>query len=295
MDRNFIYEKDEALYSYIIDNFDDINTDSFFEAVDKSLEDIFLEMEYFSLSKIAICLSGIDGEIIGQRLLKYKKDVEYFFLYIQGINEDHKKIVEEIAFRHKVKLNIVPVSFDYIRDEFCHEVFDFCQVTMLTYVTIPYLIKSIPNDYYIIIGEGDLEKSDANKYRKIFDKNITNPSREMIYVPMHLTEIIYSLSLKRYGKYGESNFYSRKFDTWYHVLKDNRLITNFRFYYDPKSDFVYEICKNDFVSPIKTLNYTIDKHWNLMVDLHQKLERTACKNWSFFLGSMVAIPKDLVF
>lgn len=295
MDRIFSYNKEASLYSYKIENFDSITTDDYFEAVDKSLEDIFSEMSSLNLTKIAVCLSGIDGEVIGRRLTKYNKHVEYFFLHIEGINDEHKKIAEAIASKHDVKLNVVPVSFDFILNEFSKEVFEFCQVTMATYISIPYLIKSIPSDYYIIVGEGDLEKSNAKKYRKIFDDRVTKPSTDLIYVPMHLTEIIYRLSLNHYNKHGESNFYSRKFDTWYHVLRDHRLITNYRFYYDPKADFIYEICGKDFISPIKTLNYTFSDHWELMKTLHQRLESTAAENWSFFIGDVVTIPKDLVF
>ena len=196
---------------------------------------------------------------------------------------------------HKVKLNVITTTFSQILNDHCQEVFDFCEVTMATYISIPYLIKNIPNDFYIVIGEGDLEKSDVNKYRKIFHSKIHDPRTDTIYVPLHLTEIIYTLSLKHYGKQGESNFYSRKFDTWYHILKDHRLITNFRFYYDPKSDLIYDLCRNDFICPIKTLNYTFKDHWELMKKIHHKLEPTSSKNWSFVIGDVVTVPKDLVF
>lgn len=295
MDRIFSYDKNSSQFSYSIDNFDTVSTSDYFEAVDKTIEDIFDEMATLNLAKIAICLSGIDGEIIGKRLLKYQRHVEYFFLHIVGINDEHKKIIEKIAESHDVKLNVITTTFDFISQEFSHEVFEFCEVTMATYLSIPFLIKHIPSDFYIIIGEGDLEKSNVNKYRTIFSNKVQEPDRNKIYVPLHLSEIIYNLSLKKYSKYGESNFYSRKFDTWFHVLRDHRLITNFRFYYDPKADFLYEICKNDFISPMKTLNFRVWQHKNLMRQIHTGLENKASPNWSFIIGDVVTVPKDLVF
>lgn len=295
MDRIFNYDKDNSNFSYSIKNFDKITTSDYFEAVDKSIEDIFDEMKTLKIDKIALCLSGIDGEIIAKRLLKYQRHVEYFFLHIVGINDNHKTIIEQVAESHKIKLNVITTTFDFILNDYCQEVFEYCEVTMATYISIPYLIKCIPDDFYIIVGEGDLEKSDANKYRKIFHSKIKNPRSDKIYVPLHLTEIIYNLSLKNYGKHGESNFYSRKFDTWYHVLKDNRLITNYRFYYDPKADLIYDLCGKDFICPIKTLNYTFGDHWNLMKNIHSKLEPLSSKNWSFVIGDVITVEKELVF
>lgn len=295
MDRVFNYDKGNCNFSYSIDNFDKITTSDYFEAVDKTLEDIFNEMSHLKIEKIALCLSGIDGEIIGKRLLKYHRHVEYFFLHVIGINDEHKKIIEEISQSHKVKLNVISTTFDFISKQFSHEVFDFCEITMATYLSIPYLIKNIPDDFYIIIGEGDLEKSNVNKYRNIFNNKIKEPNKDEIYVPLHLSEIIYNLSLKKYNKHGESNFYSRKFDTWFHVLKDHRLITNFRFYYDPKADFLYEICKRDFISPLKTLNFRVWQHRDLMKQIHSGLEGKASPDWSFTTGDVIVISKDLVF
>lgn len=295
MNRTYNYNKDTAEFSYQISHFDNVTTSDYFEAVDKSLEDIFSEMSGLRLDKIAICLSGIDSEIIAQRLLKYKKNVEYWFLHIQEINDAHKLIVEKIAEKHKVKLNIVTTSINYIKDFFCNEVFDYCQLTMGTYVSVPLLIKEIPQDFYIIIGEGDLEKDGVSKYRTIFRNKIQNPSSTNIYVPVHLSEIVYDLSFKKYEKYGESNFYSRKFDTWYHVLKDYRLITNYRFFYDPKSDFISELCGQNFISPDKTLNFIFSDHKVHMRDLFSTLSAKAAKNWIFPLGDVITIPKDIIF
>jgi hypothetical protein len=295
MKRSYDYIKENSEFSYKISNFDTVTTSDYFEAVDKSLEDIFQEMDHLNLHKIAICLSGIDSEIIAQRLLKYKKHVEYFFLHVQDINDEHKVLMEKIAENHKVKINIITTTLDFIKNSFSQEVFEFCQMTMATYISIPYLIKNIPNDFYIIIGEGDLEKSNIDKYRTIFNNRISDPKKDEIYVPLHLSEIIYSLSLKKYNKHGESNFYSRKFDTWYHILKDNRLITNYRFFYDPKSDLIHELCGKNFVSPLKTLNYIPIKHRDIIRGFHHTLSMQASRNWNFSIGDIVTIPKDLVF
>jgi hypothetical protein len=293
MNRTFEYNQDLSTYSYQITDFDNITTDDYFEAVDKTLEDIFIEMSANNLEKIAICLSGIDSEIIADRSLKYKKDVEYFFLHIVGVNDEHKIIVENISAKHKVKLNLISVTFNELLDNYLDECLDICHLARPTYSSIPYLIKMIPKEFFIIIGEGDLEKDNIDIYRSIFKNRILNYDNSRAYVPMHLSEISYTLAMKKYEKIGESNFYSRKFDTWYHVLRDTRLITNHRFYYDPKSEFLYEICNNRYLSPMKTLNYNFKSHMKLIKSMIEKAERRAPKNWTPFMGDLVSVPKDL--
>lgn len=294
MNRIFNYDKNLSIYNYQIKDFDKITTDDYFEAVDKTLEDIFIEMSENNVEKIALCLSGIDSEIIGNRLRKYNKDVEYFFLHILGVNDEHKTIIENISIKHKVKLNVVSVNFNDLLENFLDESLDICHLARPTYCSIPYLIKMIPKEFYIIIGEGDLEKDNVEVYRSIFKNRVSDYDKSKIYVPMHLSEISYNLAIKRYGKIGESNFYSRKFDTWYHVLRDFRIITNYRFYYDPKSEFLYEICKNDFLSPMKTLNYNFKNHMSLIKKMNNRSLSCAPKNWSPFIGDVVSVPKDLI-
>ena len=159
----------------------------------------------------------------------------------------------------------------------------------------------IPNNQYIIIGEGDLEKRDLVKYFKIYEKK-ANTDDQTFYIPMHLCEITYRMALDNANKIGESNFYSRNFNLWYHILKDNRLITNEKYYYDPKTVLINEIkAEKQLLSPIKTINFSTTKTNNDNLVKYnyimQQLKEIGHQNtnWNHYIGDLVSVPKDLVF
>lgn len=295
MKRIFNYNKQESQFSYSVDNFDQITTANFFEAVDKSVKDIKEEMNLLNLNKISLLISGIDSEIIAKYIILNNIPVEFYFLHIQGVNDSHKELVEFIAKRYDVKLNVITTSFKEVTETIIFETFSYCEIKIPTYLTVPYLIKFTPRDSFVIVGEGDLEKTNVLKYLNVYNSKISIDNSSFCYIPMHLAEIVYTLSLKKYNRHGESNFYSRKFDTWYHVLKDSRLHSNCKFYYDPKSKLLNDICKNNFVSPIKTLNFTYEKSKDIIDIINKKLKDKESKNWTPYIGDIVTVSKDLLY
>jgi|APGre2960657404_1045060.scaffolds.fasta_scaffold00331_16 hypothetical protein len=292
MNRIYTFDKNTKKFTYRIDNFDKITTDSFFDAVDKTVKDIKKEMTTLGLDKIGLCLSGIDSELIAHYIHLNDIPVEYFFFHINGINDSTKIIVEEIAKKYDVKLNIYKFTVDEILKSIIHENFEIAEVCWPTYSTVPYILKLIPNDFYVIVGEGDLEKDSVNKYLTIFNRKIVNYDSNMFYIPMHLTEIAYQQSLNFYKKSGEMNFYSRIFDSWYHILNSNKLRTNGKFFYDPKSILLADLVKMNFVSPLKTLNFENTELVNKIIDI---LKNKGSANWDPYIGDVVLVPKNLIY
>jgi hypothetical protein len=294
MKRIFNYNKQESQFSYSVDNFDEIDTSDFFEAVDKTVKDIKKEMNLLNLHKISLLISGIDSEIIAKYIILNDIPVEFYFLHIQGVNDSHKELVELIANKYDVRLNIIKTSFKEVTETIIFETFSYCEIKIPTYLTVPYLIKFTPQDSFVIVGEGDLEKTNVLKYLNVYNNKISIDNSSFCYIPIHLAEIVYTLSLKKYNRYGESNFYSRKFDTWYHILNDSRLQSNYKFYYDPKSKLLNEICKNNFISPIKTLNFTYKNSKSIMDTIEINLKNKESKNWNPYIGDIVVVPRDLL-
>ena len=296
MKRIFEYNKTISEYSYRVAEFDKITTGDFFEAIDKTVKDIKAEMASLGLKKIALLISGIDSELIAKFINLNNIEVEYFFLHIPGVNDEHKYLVESIAKLYKSKINIVSIDERTVLEKAIVETFDTCEISIPTYLVVPYILKFIPKDFYVIVGEGDLEKTDVNKYLYIFNKKIKEYNSDNFYIPMHLSEISYFRILKNNNLYGETNFYSRLFDTWYHILRDVRLKTNGKFFYDPKTYLLKEMCGNNFISPIKTLNFEYERSKELMQQIKYKIATASTStNWSLFIGDVAIVPKELIF
>ena len=82
MNRIYTFDKNTKKFSYRIDDFDKVTTDTFFDAVDKTVKDIKKEMTALGLEKIGLCLSGIDSELIAHYIHLNDIPVEYFFFHI---------------------------------------------------------------------------------------------------------------------------------------------------------------------------------------------------------------------
>jgi hypothetical protein len=173
MKRIFNYNKQESQFSYSVDNFDEIDTSDFFEAVDKTVKDIKKEMNLLNLHKISLLISGIDSEIIAKYIILNDIPVEFYFLHIQGVNDSHKELVELIANKYDVRLNIIKTSFKEVTETIIFETFSYCEIKIPTYLTVPYLIKFTPQDSFVIVGEGDLEKTNVLKYLNVYNNKIS--------------------------------------------------------------------------------------------------------------------------
>lgn len=293
MNRNWELSPDFK-FSYFLTDFDSISTSNYIEAIDKASLLVFEDAAKLNLNKIGLCISGADSELIARSLFNLGIYTEYFFLNIDGINSVELSICQNIAKRYNAKLNVVTITKNDLLETVIYENFNITPVIYPTYATLPVLIKNIPSDFYIVLGEGDIEKG-WPRYTYIFKHKIKNPDhKNFLYVPEHLSEISYRLAINYYGKHGESNFYSRCFDTWYHILKDERLITDGVCLYDPKTTIFSSLIKEyNLISPIKTMNYenSIELRNHIKSNLINRGKQF--DGWHQDIGDVVVLPKSL--
>ncbi len=281
-------------FCYRIEDFDHVTTNDYMAAVDKTTLSIVDDMKAANLKTVALCLSGMDSEVILKSLSKHSVPTECFFLLIDDININDLRLVEKICQFYKTKLNVVSISSYKMMNYHIHRNFFITKVCWPTYVSVPSLIEQIPEDFYIILGEGDLEKNNDFRYEQIFNNKIKNHNDSFFYIPVSLTEISYSLSLKYFKKIGEPNFFSRSFDTWFHVLTSPLLETNRKFNYDPKIRFMAHLAKEyDLISPLKTLNYGDQE---LKFSIMDALYTAGLKidHWSPFIGDLIPISNNMI-
>jgi hypothetical protein len=286
---------DDFKFSYSVEEFDEITTTNYLEAIDKTTKVVFDDCKKANLNKIGLCLSGSDSEFIAHFLHKNDIPTEYFFMDIGGINSEELKLCEQISKKYNTKLNVVSVNTKELLDNLIYENFDITHVCWPTYSTLPTLIKNIPKDFYIVLGEGDLEKG-WPRYKELYYRKIEVRDNDFFHIPIMLTEISYLLSLSFFGKRGEGNFYSRCYDTWYHILNDKRLIVDDTCLLDPKTNIISEYKKQiNLLSPMKTMNYDDhmkriligDKIINNLIRYGKKIE-----NWSPIIGDILKIKKE---
>jgi hypothetical protein len=278
-------------FSYNLTEFDTVDTNNYLEAIEKTVKLVRDDFTKLNLHKVGLCLSGSDSELIAHYLHKNDIPTEYFFLDIGGINNADLELCKKISNKYNTKLNIISITINDLLSTLMYENFHITHVCWPTYVTLPSLIKQIPSDFYIITGEGDIEKG-WDRYLIIYDNKIKNPDSTYFYIPVHLTEISYRLAMDHYGKKGESNFYSRCFDTWYHILRDPRLITDGKCMFNPKTNIISDIRKQlNLLSPEKTMNY---EGQEVRFKLRERIIGYG-KNfsgWDPFIGDVIIIPKS---
>jgi hypothetical protein len=286
---------DDFQFSYEVNNFDTIDTVDYLDAIDKASKLIREDYTKVNLSKVGLCLSGTDSELIARSFHKLNIPVEYFFLDIDGINSVELALCQKIAERYQTKLNVVSITKEDLLNNIIYENFDITYVLYPTYVTMPVLIKNIPDDFYIVAGEGDIEKG-WPRYLLLYDEKVKEHDNNYFYIPAHLTEVSYRLTIDHYKKHGESNFYSRCFDTWYHLLKDDRLVTDGKCLYDPKEVILAQLSNElGLLSPLKTMNY--EHQLSLRQEIKRRLFEYAkpLVGWKPEIGDIIKVPKALVY
>ena len=292
MKRIYNFDPISFEFSYSLGDIDRITTIDFIDAIDRSCNNLKNTIISNNCNTVALFLSGIDSELIARSLYNQKIPTEYYFLHILNVNELDLLLVKKIAEKYATKLNVISIEFNELLSNISIENFNIHKVCFPTYASVPYLIKHIPDNYYIIIGEGDIEKTNDKKYSNLFNKKITYYDPNYLYVPIHLSEISYKLSIDYYKKKGEGNFFSTDFNLWYHILNSPELISNGKYRYDPKTNFLKTIKDRlNLLSPIKTLNFQNQYYWKLLFD-HLHNYGTTITNWSSGIGDIAKIHRD---
>jgi hypothetical protein len=152
--------------------------------------------------KLAICISGIDSEIIAREAKDLGLNFELFFLSNWGINDYMLVLAQQLATELSVNLNVTTVTredaFDFAKLQYKK-----VRVNKPTYLISPMLFSVIPEDYYIICGEGDINKSDGDY------KNTNNVAGNTTkFLSMSTTEIAYWLWAREHNRAGDYYFHS---------------------------------------------------------------------------------------
>lgn len=155
---------------------------------------------------IALCYSGgMDSEIIARTLAKLGIPFELYFLDIWGLNrsrfeEDSASLLSEL----KKKAQIVHLSKEFLYRELISRSFLATGCELPTYLCLTYLFERIPADQYIVVGDGDLDRS-AKLYGEIA-KEHSVPSGG-IHLPFSSSRVAYLLWARKHRRAGEFYFY----------------------------------------------------------------------------------------
>lgn len=135
-------------YNNLYDNFDPSIT--YKQAIINKLENI-------ADKKIALCISGIDSEIVAREAVAQGLTPELYFLDIWGINNYMLNSVQELAKELSLNLNVVSITKDeaYFEAEESYKNFRYNKPT---YMILTYLLGKIPEDQWPVVCEGDLTK-----------------------------------------------------------------------------------------------------------------------------------------
>jgi hypothetical protein len=161
------------------------NYENIYEGYDPSVnfkQAIRNRLTQLSDKKLAICLSGIDSEIIAREAKDLGLNFELFFLSNWGLNNYMLALCEQLAIELNTKLNVVTVTrqdaFDFAKLQYQTR-----RVNKPTYLILPMLFDAIPEDYYIICGEGDINKSgkDYTEAQIVVEDNISISNTEISY------------------------------------------------------------------------------------------------------------------
>lgn len=129
---------------------------------------------------LAICLSGSDSEIIAVETHSLGIPFELYFLDIWGNNAIERSIAEEVARSLGKTLTVITLEKNYAWTTLIPSSFKRLQAAKPTYLVLPYLMRQIPSTFFIVGGEGDVEK---NAIGYSFDSATE--------VPISTTEVFY--------------------------------------------------------------------------------------------------------
>ena len=207
--------------------------------------------------KLAICISGIDSEIIAREAKDLGLSFELFFLSTWGMNDYMLMQCEQLSRELNSKLNVISVSRE---DAFHFSKIQYpkVRVNKPTYLILPMLFSAIPEDYYIICGEGDINKGDRdyqNPDIMIPDAgtiDIRNPN----CITISNTEIVYWLWARENSRNGDYYFFSSTKELILSGWNDPH--TEFRFPLVSNRESIKHYWGDNLVFKGKTTNWDTD-------------------------------------
>ena len=173
--------------------------------------------------KLAICVSGVDSELVLREAVSMGLNVEIFFLRFWDINEYIERPVTELSIELGVPLNIIEISSQAALS-YAIETYKHCRVNKPTYLLVQYLLDNIDESFYPIVCEGDMNKDYVLYDFYIKEHGNTIPAGN--FIMMGNTEITYWLWAIRNNREGDYYFLSSTPELVTSAWHDDALIRN---------------------------------------------------------------------
>lgn len=213
---------------------------------------------------IALCLSGgVDSELVALEMTKLGIPFEGYFLDIWGINRDVlDQYIVPLSRSLNFKLNVVRVERDYFLEEFLKKAFCIIGCEFPTYLALTYLFEKIPEDQFIVVGDGDLEtkgEAYATLNKRIMGKYL---SQKGTWFPVLTSEVAYWVWAKYKNRPGSFYFFSSTPELYVSAMTDPNFFNN-NGIIDNK-EFIYEYYPEIKRRP-KTTNWESDPQENKII------------------------------
>lgn len=156
---------------------------------------------------IALCYTaGLDSELIARSLAALAIPFELYFLDIWGINRPHfdhwsPALLKELG----KEARIIKLSREHFYTEQIAKAFPLMGCEYPTYLALTYLFEQIPEDQFIVVGDGDLDRS-AKLYREI-GKRISPSIPLGNHLPFSSSRVAYLLWARHHKRDGEFYFF----------------------------------------------------------------------------------------
>ncbi len=149
---------------------------------------------------------GLDSQLIAVNLLRLGIPFELFFLNIWGLNQsDYQNRALPFAKKHNLKLHEIHLDRDFFYEEHSLKQFRLFGVEQPTYLAMSYLFSQVPKDHFIVVGDGDFQRSGP-----LFQAIAARESATMhaFQLPFSCTSVYYYLWAHRNSRMGEYYFFS---------------------------------------------------------------------------------------
>ncbi len=156
---------------------------------------------------VALChTGGIDSEIIANTLREMGIPYICYFLDIWGVNlKEFEYNVKNLQVRENFE--VVHLEKKIFYEQHSIPLFRATGCELPTYLAMAYLFNHIPQNQFIVVGDGDLNR--GTDLHKSISKNHLGPiQKDVLKIPFSLGNIFYYLWAKKNKRDGEFYFFS---------------------------------------------------------------------------------------
>lgn len=158
--------------------------------------------------KIALCYTGgIDSELIALTLAELGIPFDLYFLDIWGLNRE--AFAEWSApFLRKIGKTVQTVRLERstFYEEHSLQAFSDLGCELPTYLCLTYLFRQIPSNQFLMVGDGDLNRS-GSLYSAIGREHPRAENERGLVLPFSVASVAYHLWARKYKRAGEFYFF----------------------------------------------------------------------------------------